>query len=147
MVTEEELVYQMASIAIADTRRQSNRMAFPAAALVVDFEKLACRIMGKRCDGAARTSLGIRNRRILSFFGVPALVMAKLWELLMEHGGPWPHLTRKKHLLWALHLKKVHSTETVLASNVGCADEKNFRTWAWLFIEELACSEFHVVSE
>jgi hypothetical protein len=44
MVTEEELVLQMAAITIADTRRQSHRMEFPASALVVQFEKRGCEI-------------------------------------------------------------------------------------------------------
>jgi hypothetical protein len=111
MLTEEELSH---SITNADTLRQSNRMEFPTAASVAEFGKLGCKMMGKSAtrDG----SEAVWNRRILSFFGAPSLVMAKLWELLMDEGGPWPSQTQKKHLLWApLHLLKVCSSETVLA--------------------------------
>jgi hypothetical protein len=146
MATEEELVHQMAAMTVADASRHSNRMEFPDAAAVFEFEKVACEIMGKNTNYGG--SADVRKRRILSFFGVPPLVMAKLWELLMEEcGGPWPRQTNKKHLLWALHLMKVYSTETVMASNVGCPDEKHYRRWAWLFIEELTNLEFYVVSE
>jgi hypothetical protein len=143
MVTEEELLRKMAALAVTAELRHSNRMPLPDAPLVIEFEKLGCKLMGKRTRGCSED---IRDTRFLSFFGVPALVMGKLWELLMEHGGPWPKNTQKKHLLWAFHLMKVYSTEIVLASNVDCPDEKVFRKWAWLFIEQLAYLEFHVVS-
>ena len=48
MVTEEKLVLQMVAKAIADTFfKQSSRIEFPSAALVFEFEKLACQMMRK----------------------------------------------------------------------------------------------------
>ena len=65
----------------------------------------------------------------------------------MEKAAPCPNLSKKKHLLWALHLAKVYASESVLSSNVGSPDEKTYRKWAWLFLDRLASLSFHVVSD
>ena len=55
---------------------------------------------------------------------------------------------QKRHLLRALHLKKVRSTEAVLELSVGrSADERDFHARARLLIEELACLKLRVVSK
>lgn len=138
----DELNQQLASLQVIDTLRRSTRMTLPEAELILIFSKLSCETMGKSYSGSEK----IRTRRIISFFGVPPIVIAKIWELLMEHAQPWPRGTCKKHLLWALHLAKVYASETVLSSNVGCIDEKSYRKWAWLFLDALASLASHVVS-
>jgi hypothetical protein len=42
----------------------------------------------------------------------------------MEEEGPWPRGAEKKHLMWAVHLAKVHASETVLSLFVGSPDKK-----------------------
>jgi hypothetical protein len=144
--TMDELIQQVAALKVADRPRRSKRMPMPEAELVLDFSKLACETMGRPCSNNG--SQKIRTRRTVSFFGAPALVKAKLWELLMENAAkPWPTATKKKHLLWGLHLAKVHASESVLSSNVGAPDEKTYRKWAWLFLDELASLTIEVVSD
>jgi hypothetical protein len=65
----------------------------------------------------------------------------------MEKIGPWPLGTERKHFLWALHLAKVHASESVLSSNVGSPDEKTCRKWALLVPDGLASLTFDVVSD
>ena len=43
-------------------------------------------------------------------------------------------------------LLKRYETENVLCSSSGGEDEKTFRKWAWLFVEELSLLEPDVVS-
>jgi hypothetical protein len=139
----DELTQQLAALEVVDMLRRSSRMPLPDAELIIEFSKLACEMMRKPYTGSDK----IRNRRIVSFFGAPALVIAKLWELLMEKAGPWPIGAKKKHLLWGLHLAKVYASEAVLSSNVSAPDEKTFRKWAWLFLTELASLTFDVASD
>ena len=135
------LVEQLATLDVVETLRRVHRMPLPDAELVVEFDKLACQMMGRSMFG----SQNVRNRRIVAFFGAPSLVIAKLWELLVKHSGPLPQHAKTIHLLWALHLVKVYSSEHVLSSSVG-ATEKNYRKWTWFFIQELAYLEPEVVS-
>jgi hypothetical protein len=142
-LTMDELNQQLAALEVVNTLRRSKRMPLPAAELVLEFGKLTCQTMRRSFNNSEK----IRTRRIVSFFGLKPRVMAKLWELLMEKAGPWPQGSEKKHLLWALHLAKVYSSESVLSTNVGSPDEKTYRKWAWLFLERIASLEFDVVSD
>ena len=81
----------------------------------------------------------IRRRRFQSNFGTAPEICSNIWARIMftrrkqiPFSNPAP-----KHLLWALHLMKTYGTEDCLASNCG-VDEKTFRRWAWIFIEEIA---------
>ncbi len=137
----DDLVEQLAALDVVDTLRRVHRIPLPDAELIVEFDKLACQMMGRSVYGS-RT---VRDHCIVAFFGAPSLVIAKLWELLVKHSGPLPQHAKTIHLLWALHLVKVYSSEHVLSSSVG-ATEKNYRKWAWFFIQELAYLEPEVVS-
>jgi hypothetical protein len=139
----DQLTQQLAALEVVDRLRCSNIMPLPEAELVIEFSKLACEMMWRTYNASEK----IRTRRIKSFFGAPALVIAKLWELLMEKAGPWSTLTRKQHLLWALHLAKVYASQAVISSNVGAPDEKTYRKWAWLFLDGLVSLTFDVVSD
>jgi hypothetical protein len=136
----DDVVEQLAALEVIDTLRREHRMPLPDAGLVVEFDKLACKLMNINRSG----SKNVRNRRVIAFFGAPSHVIAKLWELLLKQ-GPLPKGAKMVHLLWALHLVKVYAAETVLALNVG-ASEKTYRKWAWIFIQELAYLEPEVVS-
>jgi hypothetical protein len=140
---DENLAHQLAALEVVDVFRRSKRMPLPDAGLVWEFEQLACELMKRRMTGSRK----VRHRRIIAFFGAPPLVMAKVWELLMEVDGPWPNTTTKKHLLWGLHMMKVYASEEVLSANVGAIDEKTYRKWSKLFILELSYLAPEVVSD
>ena len=78
-----------------------------------------------------------------SFFGASAEVCFDVWYKL----DPQINISRSaqpKHLLWALMLVKVYATEEVLAK-LACCDEKTYRKWAWLFLEEISETVFPIV--
>ena len=102
------LVDKLADMEVSDKLRSSKRLSMPEAELAVEFEELACQVMRKRSDG----SFQVRNRRMVAFFGAPAAVIAKAWELLIEHELNHP-CCKKHHLLWAFHKHKTHDTEEV----------------------------------
>ena len=59
-----------------------------------------------------------------------------MWYRLDPHANI-SRYAKPKHLLWALMLVKVYAKEEVLAKLARC-DEKTFRKWAWLFVEEIS---------
>jgi hypothetical protein len=138
----DKLAHQFAALDVVDQLRRSHRMSLPDAELILEFEGLACDIMKRPRAGSEK----IRKRRIVASFGAPVLVIAKVWELLMETGGPWPIATEKKHLLWTLHMAKVYATTEILASNVGARDEKTFRKWVKTFLFKISDLTPDVVS-
>ena len=88
----DELNQQLAALEVVDTLRRSKRMSLPAAENVIEFEQLSCETMRR----SFKNSEKIRTRRITAFFGIKPLVMAKLWEILIEKAGPWPWTIEKK---------------------------------------------------
>jgi hypothetical protein len=105
-----ELNKQLAALELVDALMHSKRMSPRAAELVMEFKKLLCETMRWSCNGSKQ----IRTQQITAFFGAKPLVVAKLWDLLvMEKAGPWPTGIDEKHLLWALHLAKVHASKLV----------------------------------
>ena len=50
------------------------------------------------------------------------------------------------HLLWALLFMKVYAEESIHAGLVGGVDEKTFRKWVWIFVQEISYLEDEVVS-
>jgi hypothetical protein len=75
-----------------------------------------------------------KKRRFKKIFGVTAAVCAKLWILLAAHLG---RDSRPVHLLWTLFFLKHYSVEEVNSAFAQC-NEKTFRKWTWLMVEELA---------
>ena len=67
------------------------------------------------------------ERKFRALFGVSPEGCQDLWKLSyrFQKAG-----TQPKHLLWALMLLKVYTTEDVLVSMAGC-DRKTFRKWVW----------------
>jgi hypothetical protein len=106
------------------------------------FEQLGSELMQR--DSGRQTRTG--DRRFRSTFGTTAVVCCRLWHLLqpvqtMQQGAS------PRHLLWALMLLKIYSTESVLSTMAQGVDEKTFRKWAWMFIDEISYLEASVVSE
>jgi hypothetical protein len=86
----DDLINQLAALEVADATRHSKRLQFPGAEMVIEFEKIACEMMGWTRSGSK-----------------PPVVMAKLWELLLENTQEhhmFPRGLKKKHLLWGLYL-------------------------------------------
>jgi len=74
-------------------------------------------------------------------FGVGALVTSDIWSLcgtrLVDiHALP-------KHLLWSLAFLKVHASEDVLCSLLGC-DRKTLRKWVWPVIDAIKSQQAKV---
>ena len=56
-----------------------------------------------------------------------------------------PRGLTKIRFLWALSLLKSYNTENNMSGDCGC-DEKTFRYWCWLIIQELADRVPEIVS-
>jgi hypothetical protein len=62
----DDLVEQLAALDVVETLRRENRMPLPDARLVVEFDRLACRVMNQRTTGnpdyrRIRNSLGLKS--------------------------------------------------------------------------------------
>jgi hypothetical protein len=105
------------------------------------FEQLGSELM-QRDDPRRQTRTG--ERRFRSTFGTSAAVCSRLWYLL-QPGKTMPQGASPRHLLWALMLLKIYSTESVLSTMAQGVDEKTFRKWAWMFVDEISYLEASVV--
>eukprot|EP00536_Pseudo-nitzschia_multiseries_P000884 jgi/Psemu1/2025/gm1.2025_g len=54
---------------------------------------------------------------MISFFGIPAMMQAQVWELIVQHGVA-PNRFEEKYLLWVLRFLKQYANITVMASTV-----------------------------
>ena len=97
---DDQLAELMAKLHVRDVLRSKKVMAMPDPALVLEFDNLACSLMKRQKQGQSETA---RIKRITAHFGAPPLVIAKLWELLIQHHIMTHRLAKKHHLLWALH--------------------------------------------
>jgi hypothetical protein len=127
------LTTQLAELSVADRLRRQIKMVMPDPMLVVQMEQLSLAILDRRNTGSRQ----MLNRKIVEFFGVPTLVMAKVWELLVEYRGPLPNGSKKCHLLWTLHFLKTYSSSTALGKGVNCVSPKTFQYWTLFIIFEL----------
>ena len=84
-------------------------------------------------------------RRFRAFFGASPEVCSQLWDHLSP-SETINRLARPKHLLWALIFLKVYASESVLCTLVSCPDEKTFRKWTRIFVDEISYLENSIVS-
>lgn len=94
-------------------------------------------------------SAAVSLRRFKSNFGVPADVVACVWELLIESPLLLNHLPGllvpdPVHLLWALMLLKRYDTMDVLAAALKI-DEDTLRKWSHFYLEAIAELDSEVV--
>ena len=88
------LLHSFAEISILDSKRKSRRMTLPDENLIVKFNIVAKEIMCK----LSRT-YETQKRGVITFFGAPIIVIAKLWELLLENNdGNAKIISNKEHL-------------------------------------------------
>ena len=109
-----------------------------------EFEAIASFILRRDLSKCSRS---VCNRRFRSIFGCSSKICSILWEFLAMHGS----ITTKKgsspkHLLWALLFLKLYSTESTHAAMVGGIDEKTYRKWVWLVLEDVKKIKKLVVS-
>jgi len=139
------LTRQMSEVQIMGQARRSKDVAMPSVNNSYRFDAL-----GTKLANCTRNSYGERNREFIAFFGCPPIVMAKVWELMREHGT----LTEKakdRHLLWALHYLKEYPSLRVMCSTMRMRDEtskpddKTLYKWIWIVIEAIADLEKWVI--
>jgi hypothetical protein len=76
------------------------------------------------------------DRIFRGFFGASIGVITTLWNLVEPLiDGAHMRGAQPKHLLWALVLVKVYSTEDVHRRIVGWPDSKTYRKWSWYFLD------------
>ena len=116
-------------------------LSFPS---ILDFESMGREIMHRKKGGSSLTF----DNRFRTFFGVSPKVVENIWNRLDPfrtiepiHSGVKP-----MHLLWALLFMKVYAEESIHAGLVGGVDEKTFRKWVWVFVQEISYLEDEVVS-
>ena len=80
MSNEIFLAEAMAKLTVRDEVRRSNQMNLPGAELVLEFEELVCEYAGDSLSKASNT----RERECITDYGVPVIVIAKIWELLAD---------------------------------------------------------------
>lgn len=84
------------------------------------------------------------KRRWMSAFGTTPENCCIIWNMIdppvnMANG------VEHCHLLWCLYFMKNYNTESINAANVGGVDEKMFRKWTWLFVDEISFLEYPLV--
>jgi hypothetical protein len=75
-----------------------------------------------------------RKCRFCSLFGISTRICVLIWTLLSKQLG---RKARSVHLLLTLFFLKHYSVEEVNAAFAG-VNEKTYRKWTWLMLEELA---------
>lgn len=107
-----------------------------------DFLKLGLFIAGRRVVKSRKVSRG----RFQSSFGTEPVVVADLWQLLMDC-RLWTYRDKCKpsHLLWALMFLKTYGKEMDMAARVRC-DEKTWRKWVWVVLHGISLLKSDVVS-
>ena len=91
----------------------------------------------------------VEARYFKEYFGVSAVVVLIVWDLLVEH-DLLPEKGQIKHLLWMLVFLKVYPKQgpvcSVVGGKKGAIDPKTFRKWVWTFIFNKAFLDEVVVS-
>jgi hypothetical protein len=106
------------------------------AATPEDFEKLGGEIMARSTDGGK--SAAVFEARFFTFFGVICVVVANVWNRLVDKGDPELESAEPFHLLWGLLFLKQYPSETLFCKLVGVQDEGTVRHWSQLFVRHIA---------
>eukprot|EP00531_Pseudo-nitzschia_arenysensis_P013631 CAMPEP_0116148030 /NCGR_PEP_ID=MMETSP0329-20121206/18105_1 /TAXON_ID=697910 /ORGANISM="Pseudo-nitzschia arenysensis, Strain B593" /LENGTH=179 /DNA_ID=CAMNT_0003644067 /DNA_START=272 /DNA_END=811 /DNA_ORIENTATION=+ len=101
--------------------------------------------------GIESNSYELRQSDIISFFGCPMVVVAKLWDLIIENND-WDEsaMSKKEHLLWALHYMKQSPNTNVMRKtfqkvgrNPPC--KKTVLKWVWFYVNQISELEEKVI--
>merc|ERR1719217_159460 len=87
---------------------------------------------------------------MIFFFGTPAIVIAKLWELIVENNGGGEERFSMEHLLWALHYLENAPNISVMCTTIkrngeDCPWKRTALKWIWFYVNELAALEQRVI--
>ena len=142
------LEHSIAELTIQDVIRKSDRMPFPADTLLIQFNSIAKDVM-KKMSG----SYDSHRRDMVTFFGAPTIVIAKIWDLIVANNirnGNENKISNKEHLLWALHYMKQAPNFTVLcktmmANTNKCPTKKTVLKWVWFYVREIQALEDTVI--
>ena len=85
-----------------------------------------------------------KEARIRSLFGASSEAVAELWNRIKTK-GTIERGAKVQHLLWALALLKVCSTEEVHCAIVGWPATKTFGKWSWYFVKKIASLKDDVI--
>ena len=108
-----------------------------------EFVQLGSQLMNR--PGTNTETAQFRSR-FVSKFGFSPLVIARLWQILVEEQSPLPKKMKKLYVLWAMMLMKEYPTQRNFSSNVGGVDERTASNWAFKVLEEINCLVAAVVS-
>jgi hypothetical protein len=99
----EALSQGFAVLKVKEITQQSKWLSQPALSVVPDFK-----LLGRSITKCTVHSFHNKRRESSTSFGIPPIVMARIWEMSLGNGtSPNPKM-RKKHFLWGLHFLKVY---------------------------------------
>ena len=81
------------------------------------------------------------RRDVISFIGAPTIVIAKIWELILQNNdGNKKIISNSEHLLWALHYMKESPNLTVLWKTMKknaqkSPTKKTVLKWVWFYVQ------------
>ena len=138
----EALTQGLSMLKVKEITRQSNRFSQPDLRNVSEFE-----LLGRAIIKCTLHCFNNKRREFVTSFGIPPIVMAKVWEMISEHEtSPNPKM-KKKHLMWAFYFLKVYPDMKIMGASVKQEterrrpDEKTIYKWIWIAIE--AISDLH----
>jgi hypothetical protein len=138
----EALSQGFAMLKVKEITRQSKRLSQPALSAVSDFE-----LLGRSITKCTVHSFHNKRREFVTSFGIPPIVMAKIWEMILENGtSPNPKM-KEKHFMWGLYFLKVYPGMKIMGASVKQdtelrkPNEKTVHKWIWIAIE--AISDLH----
>ena len=92
--------------------------------------------MARSTDGGK--SAAVFEARFVTFFGVISIVVANVWNRLVDNGDPELESAEPFHLLWGLLFLKQYPSETLFCKLVGVQDEGTVRHWSQLLVRHIA---------
>ena len=113
------------------------------ALLALHFKQKGLELIGKSHHSR---SLKVRDRRFKAAFGTSSMVIAIIWQATKEKVAQNHPSVRDVHVLWAFHFMKCYSTEVAHVAALRAGDEKTFRKWVWIFLQEISYLQEEVVS-
>ena len=140
------LAHSFAELSIQDAVRQNERLPLPDEGVLIQFNMIVKDVIEK-----LSSNYGCYRRDVISFFGIPTIVIAKLWEMILENNnGDVKIISKKEHLLWALHYMKQSPNITVLCKTMKrnyakSPTKKTVIKWIWFYVNEIAALEEKVI--
>jgi len=141
------LEHSFAELSIQDAIRKTKRMPLPPGNLLVHFNIIAKDVMSR-----LSRSLDSHKRDVISFFGAPTIIIAKIWEMILKNNdGDEKALSNKEHLLWALHYMKQKPNFEVFRKTITKQNQnrsptkKTVMKWVWFYVNEIRALEGTVI--